>query len=129
MSICYAASIQLLNSFADRDTNSYHRRLIAARACAALGMGACRPNPNLIHVIIFLPWCASYEVLAWKTIRLNALDEQGAAAAVRAELGAVMDLLRLYVKRFDTFKHKWPIQNLRRFGIHTAELTQWNIGG
>ncbi|KDQ08350.1 hypothetical protein BOTBODRAFT_569451 [Botryobasidium botryosum FD-172 SS1] len=126
MSAAYSASIYLFNLFADKDAESYRKRLVVARACASLGIEACKTNPNLLHSAIFLPWCAAYEVLAWEMIRLNSVGEKDAAAAVRVEIETLMDLLKLFSRHFDTFKKQWPVQNLRRFNIHTADLAKWN---
>ncbi|KDQ19044.1 hypothetical protein BOTBODRAFT_28532 [Botryobasidium botryosum FD-172 SS1] len=126
ISMAYSASIQLFNLFANKDEETYRQRLAVARACVSIGAEACRVNPNLLHAAIYLPWCAAYEVLAWEMIRLNALGEKETAAAVLAEIEALMDLMKLFSQHFDTFKHQWPVQNLRRFNIHTADLAKWN---
>jgi len=127
ISTAYAALLRLFNLFADKDADAYRRRLTTARACIALGNEAFLADPILIHALLVLPWCASYEVLAWEMIRLNRLGEAEAATAVRAEVEAVMGLLRFSVQSFDTFKQKWPLQNLRRFNIHTEELLNWMV--
>jgi len=126
MSTAYAALIQLFNVSADKDAESYQRRLVAARACAALGVEARQTDPSLLNVVIHLSWCASYEVLAWEMVRLNTLGETEAATTVRSEVETIMDLLRLSAQYFDIVKLKWTIQNLRRFDIHTTELAQWS---
>jgi len=58
-------------------------------------------------------------------IRLDTLGEIKAAAAVLAELEVIVNLLKLLVGDYDSLKYKWPVQNLRRFDIHAAELDGW----
>jgi len=126
MSMAYAALIQLSNRFVGKDTDLWGRRLGAARACIALGVEVCQADSSLLHGLAHAPWCASYEVLAWEMIRLDALNKAEAAIAIRAELNIAMDLLKLLVRGFNAIKYTPQIKNLSRFDVHAAELAEWS---
>ncbi|KDQ19045.1 hypothetical protein BOTBODRAFT_184834 [Botryobasidium botryosum FD-172 SS1] len=125
MSITHGALIRLFDIIADTDADAYQQRLATARTCLALGFETYRADPFLFHHLLILPWCASYEVLALEMDRLNKQDNNEAAVAVRLEIEILMELLKCFVGRFDNLKKKWPIQNLRRFGIHAKEILEW----
>ncbi|KDQ19011.1 hypothetical protein BOTBODRAFT_28489 [Botryobasidium botryosum FD-172 SS1] len=126
MTTCYTALIRLLTVSADKDQGSYQRRLKIARDCVALGAEAYSTDPHLAAPCIVFAWCASYEVFAWEVVRLNKLGEGEAATAALLEVEAAMNLIRRLVQIFETFKKKWPVQNLQRFNIHKAELAKWS---
>ncbi|KDQ19009.1 hypothetical protein BOTBODRAFT_481234 [Botryobasidium botryosum FD-172 SS1] len=52
ISTAYAALIQLLSALAEKDVESYRKRLLVARACVALGLEARRTDPILLHALI-----------------------------------------------------------------------------
>ncbi|KDQ20173.1 hypothetical protein BOTBODRAFT_27581 [Botryobasidium botryosum FD-172 SS1] len=122
LTLAYASIIQLLHTFSNNDVGVYKQRLEIAQTCARLGVEATRVNLDLLNVIIWLPWASAYEVLAWEYIRLCALKDTEGAAAIRVDLDGMMDSLQKFAGHY-TFKTTWPFQQLKRFNIHSAQLT------
>jgi len=121
--VTYGALIRLYGMSADKDILAYKRRLAAASACAVLAAEAAKTDPNLLHLTVYIPWCAAYEILAHEIIRLGTVGDAEGADAVQVNIDGLTVSLETFARRHThTHMSKHCILQLRRFNIHPTGL-------